>query len=174
MRKTRICTRCESAFFRGKIGFMAKTARNLGELKLVAEGFLKKLSKGAAADKAVLVGLSGDLGSGKTAFTKCVATILGVDDTVTSPTFVLEKRYNIPVRGGRQRFARLIHIDAYRLNKGEEMNALDWEATLGDKQNLIFLEWPEQVSSALPKNMINLNFEYVDDGVRSISGDYIE
>lgn len=151
-----------------------KTVKSLDELRLVAQGFLVKLAKNTPKDGAVLVGLTGDLGSGKTAFTKCVASILGIDDIVTSPTFVLEKRYSIPegtILG--RRFLRLIHIDAYRLYKGEEMNALDWNATLTDAGNLILLEWPEQVADALPKNMITLSFEYIDDGVRSVGGDYI-
>ena len=152
-----------------------KTVHTLDELRLVAYEFLANLAKEAPQEGAVLVGLTGDLGSGKTAFTKVVASVLGIDDTITSPTFVLEKRYSIP-EGSivNKRFSRLIHIDAYRLHKGEEMNALDWSATLADRGNLILLEWPEQVTEVLPKKMFQLSFEYVDDGVRSVSGDFIE
>lgn len=154
---------------------MSRTVKTLGELGTVARGFLEKLAREAPLDRAVLVGLSGDLGSGKTAFTKCVAAALKVADTITSPTFVLEKRYQIPKgRGARGRFLNLIHIDAYRLHRGEEMNVLDWNETLANPENLVLLEWPEQVLSALPKNMVNLSFEYVDEGVRRVSGDYIE
>lgn len=154
---------------------MTKTVSTLKELQNAAIGFLKALSKAPNTGGATLVGLSGDLGSGKTAFTKCVAAVLGISDTITSPTFVLEKRYSIP-KGSivGNRFTNLIHIDAYRLHKGSEMSALDWAATLADEHNLILLEWPEQVSDALPKNMVKINFEYIDDGVRRVSGDYIK
>ena len=154
---------------------MTKTVKSLDELRLVAQGFLADLIKKVPQEGAVLVGLTGDLGSGKTAFTKAVASVLGIDDTITSPTFVLEKRYSIPEGSmASKRFSRMIHIDAYRLHKGEEMNALDWSATLADRGNLILLEWPEQVRDALPKKTFQLSFEYVDDGVRSVSGDFIE
>lgn len=154
---------------------MKKTIKTLDELRFVAQAFLEKLTREVPQKQAVLVGLTGDLGSGKTAFTKCVASLLGIPDTVTSPTFVLEKRYSIP-EGSilNKRFSRLIHIDAYRLHKGEEMNALDWKATLADSGNLILLEWPEQVEDALPKNTITFSFEYIDDGIRSVAGEFVE
>ena len=154
---------------------MVKTVSSLAELRDIAQKFLITLSTKAPKEQGVLVGLSGDLGTGKTAFTKCVAEVLGISETVTSPTFVLEKRYSIPEGSivGR-RFTKLIHIDAYRLNEGSEMNVLDWASTLASGQNLILLEWPEQVKEALPKNMVNITFKYIDEGVRQISGDYIE
>lgn len=163
------------AFFRAKMAVMTKTVTNLKELSTVANEFLMALSQTPTKDKAVLVGLTGDLGTGKTAFTKCVAEALGITNTVTSPTFVLEKRYNIlkgDIVGGR--FTKLIHIDAYRLHKGSEMKALDWDATLADRNNLILLEWPEQVAEALPQDMIKISFEYVDEGIRRLSSDYIK
>lgn len=154
---------------------MTKTIKNLKELRVVAEGFLKILSQNTPKGQGVVVGLSGDLGAGKTAFTKCVAEVLGVREIVTSPTFVLEKRYDIKKgRGGANRFSKLIHIDAYRLHSGKEMSALDWETTLADEQNIILVEWPEQIKEALPTEMVNLSFEYVDEGVRRVGGDYIQ
>ena len=121
-------------------------------------------------ETAMVVGLSGDLGSGKTAFTKCTADILGITDVVTSPTFILEKIYIIP-RGTivGERFTKLIHIDAYRLEGGIEMEALDWHALLADKHNLILIEWPEQVIDAMPKDMRKVSFEYVSEGVRAVT-----
>lgn len=144
--------------------------KNLEELRAAADGFLRTLAGKPAKDTATVVGLSGDLGSGKTAFTKCIASILGISDVVTSPTFILEKVYIIP-RGSvvGERFTKLIHIDAYRLEGGKEMKALDWDALLLDEHNLILLEWPEQVKEALPKDITNLTFEYVNEGVRSIT-----
>ncbi|KKT59310.1 MAG: hypothetical protein UW54_C0029G0006 [Parcubacteria group bacterium GW2011_GWC1_44_26] len=72
-----------------------------------------------------------------------------------------------------ERFTKLIHIDAYRLEGGKEMRALDWDALLLDEHNLIFIEWPEQVKEAMPKDIINLSFEYAGEGVRQITGDLI-
>lgn len=149
---------------------MKNEVKNLEELRAVAEGFLRSLGEMPAKETATVVGLSGELGAGKTAFTKCIASVLGITEVVTSPTFILEKVYIIPrgkVLGGR--FTKLIHIDAYRLEGGKEMKALDWEAILADEHNLILLEWPEQVKDALPKDMIKISFHYVSEGVRSIT-----
>ncbi|MBI5400570.1 MAG: tRNA (adenosine(37)-N6)-threonylcarbamoyltransferase complex ATPase subunit type 1 TsaE [Candidatus Yonathbacteria bacterium] len=149
---------------------MTQEVKNLEELRAVAERFLRSLSEKPAKDTATVVGLSGDLGAGKTAFTKCIANILGITEVVTSPTFILEKIYIIP-RGSvvGERFTKLIHIDAYRLEGGEQMIALDWDALLKDEHNLILLEWPEQVKEAMPEDMIKISFEYVDEGVRRVT-----
>ena len=153
---------------------MKREVKNLEELRAVAEGFLGTIAKNPLKETATVVGLSGDLGAGKTAFVKCVASILGIAEVVTSPTFILEKVYIIP-RGSilGERFTKLIHIDAYRLEGGKEMRALDWDALLLDEHNLIFIEWPEQVKEAMPKDIINLSFEYAGEGVRQITGDLI-
>ncbi len=145
--------------------------KSLTELGGLAEEFLQSLVKLDLSGCATVVGMSGDLGSGKTAFTKCVADVLGIKEVVTSPTFVLEKIYKIPEGSiADNRFTRLVHIDAYRLESGDEMRALGWEALLKDSHNLIFLEWPENVHSAIPSTVINLSFTYVDDSVRHIAG----
>ncbi len=152
------------------VGKTSREIKSLIELGASAEDFLRSLVKLPSSGRATVVGLSGDLGSGKTAFVKCIASALGITDTVTSPTFILEKVYIISrgsLAGGR--FTKLIHIDAYRLEGGIEMTALDWSALLADEHNLIFLEWPENVLDVMPKDMIKLSFEYVDEGVRKIT-----
>ena len=149
---------------------MKKEVKNLEELRAVADGFLKTIVEKPLKETATVVGLSGDLGAGKTAFVKCVASILGITELVTSPTFILEKVYIIP-RGSvvGERFTKLIHIDAYRLEGGKEMSALDWNSLLLDEHNLIFMEWPEKVEDVLPEDMMKLTFEYAGEGVRSIT-----
>ena len=151
-----------------------KEVKNLGELRVLAEKLLRDLATRPQEGKATVVGLSGDLGAGKTAFTKCVASLLGITEVVTSPTFILEKVYIIQ-RGSLvgERFTKLIHIDAYRLHSASEMRALDWEALLADEHNLILIEWPEQVKEVMPEDMVTLSFEYVDEGVRRVGGDYL-
>lgn len=148
---------------------MVKEVKSLGELCAVAEGFLREFAHMPSGEHATVVGLSGDLGAGKTAFVKCVAGVLGIKETITSPTFILEKVYGIP-RGSLlgARFTKLIHIDAYRLEGGNEMHALGWEAVVDDPQNLILIEWPEQVADAMPKEMMIIRFEYVDEKTRTV------
>lgn len=99
---------------------------------------------------ATLVTLSGELGAGKTAFAQAVARALGVEEVVTSPTFVLEKIYLLPqLKNEVSKFMRLIHIDAYRLEKSADLAPLGFDELMQDSGNLIFLEWPERVSDVL-------------------------
>ena len=153
---------------------MKREAKNLAELRVLAEGFLTRLGELPQTGEALVVGLTGDLGAGKTAFTKCVADILGVADTITSPTFILEKIY--PISENKyfgSRITKLVHIDAYRLDDGNEMRALDWGSVIKDEHALVLLEWPEQVATALPRSIITLLFAHIDEGTRSVSGEYI-
>jgi tRNA threonylcarbamoyl adenosine modification protein YjeE len=105
------------------------------------------------------------LGSGKTTFTKEVASLLGIKkEEVTSPTFVIEKIYAIQHKD----FTHLIHIDAYRLEKSEELLHLGWEEITKDKNNLIFVEWGEKVKNILPRETKTIRFEFIDENTRTI------
>lgn len=147
---------------------MEKTIRDLAGLEEEASSFVTGLTP--REDGATLVTLSGELGAGKTAFTKAVAAALGVEDMVTSPTFVLEKIYLLPAELGSpaSKFSRLIHIDAYRLQEGVELAALGFDSLMRDPQNLILLEWPEKVSEALPAPAAKLSFIAHENGTRTI------
>lgn len=121
----------------------------------IAEDFFNKIN---IKDTAVVVGLYGNLGSGKTTFTKSVAKVLGVTEDITSPTFVIEKVYELQ----NNKFSHFIHIDAYRLEKEEELVSLGWNEIISDKNNLIFIEWPEKVSGIMPDH-IKIKFSALDD-----------
>ncbi len=102
---------------------------------------------------ATIVRLKGELGAGKTTFTKAVASTLGITEAITSPTFVIEKIYPIAVTGSAAiptagLWNKLIHIDAYRLKGGRELEALHWHDMVRDTQALILIEWPELVEDA--------------------------
>lgn len=112
--------------------------------------------------------LSGELGAGKTSFTQALARTLGVTEHVTSPTFVLEKIYELSQETGRG-FARLVHIDAYRLEGGSALTPLGFDGIMQDTNNLVVLEWPERVSEALPTAMHAVTLEVMPDNARSIS-----
>ena len=107
-------------------------------------------------EQATVVGLFGELGAGKTAFTQGVAKAFGIKEQVTSPTFVLEKIYKLS-KGFS--YEHLVHIDAYRLDDSKEMSALGWNEVLQNSTNIIFIEWPEKVAEILPEDMIKIYFE---------------
>jgi tRNA threonylcarbamoyladenosine biosynthesis protein TsaE len=143
---------------------MEKVIWTLTEFEAEATRFASSLTK--SAKEATLVTLSGELGAGKTAFTKAVANAFGVEETVNSPTFVLEKIYLLPK--GRP-FKRLIHIDAYRLEKGSDLTPLGFDELMQDTDNLILLEWPEKVADALPVPAVQLVLVVHPDGSRTIT-----
>lgn len=152
---------------------MEKT-NNLQEFQKKARDFALDLTP--LPNRATVVGLYGDLGSGKTTFVQSVAKALGISHVITSPTFLIFKRFKIPafaqaLRTGRQdsRFKNLIHVDAYRLKNGEELRRLRFEELLRDPTNLIFIEWADRVADILPENHQKLYFEFVDEQKRKIS-----
>lgn len=115
---------------------------------------------------ATLVTLSGNLGAGKTAYSKAVAATLGITETVTSPTFVLEKIYQVPPPHA---FRRLVHIDAYRLERGAELAPLGFDELMRDAENLVLLEWPEKVSEVLPLPSVAISITVTDADARTIT-----
>ncbi len=132
-------------------------SKNTKETEKIAKIILEKLLKNKKKQKgALVVGLSGDLGAGKTAFTKFVAKHLGIKDKVFSPTYVIMKKYPLPLPRGSARRARgsdykfFFHIDAYRLEKEEELLHLGWKEIINNKDHLIFIEWPENISGIIP------------------------
>lgn len=139
-------------------------SKSLIDTEKMAHDFVSKLHPHTSG--ATVVALSGDLGSGKTTFTKAFAQALGISPNhITSPTFVIEKRFDVQ---NHFHFKRFIHIDAYRLEKPEEIMKLGWEATLSDRGNLIVIEWPENIGAALPKDAIRISFKFIDENTREI------
>lgn len=160
---------------------MEKVVTTLEAFEEEAARFARSLAPSPRG--ATLVTLSGELGAGKTAFSKAIAKTLGVEEVVTSPTFVLEKIY--PIRkledsrsngagllgGLASKFKRLVHIDAYRLESGEDLAPLGFDELMQDAENLILLEWPEKVAEALPQASEKLSLIAQEDGSRTISYD---
>ena len=142
---------------------MKTISKSLSDTQKIAKDFIEKISVGFY-ENALVVGLYGDLGSGKTTFTQAIAKIFNIKEDVTSPTFVIEKIYDIKHKD----FKKLIHIDAYRLDSAKELSALDWERTLGDSKNIIFIEWPERVLEVLPKNHAKIFFKFLSENEREI------
>ncbi len=151
-------------FVQGYNSLMETVVETREGLAEAAAAFIESLVP--AQGSATLVTLSGDLGAGKTAFTKEVANALGVREPVTSPTFVLEKIYLLPEYGA---WKRLIHIDAYRLKDGSELSALGFDEAMQDESNLIMLEWPEQVAGAVGTPAAALRIEARPDDTRTIA-----
>jgi tRNA threonylcarbamoyladenosine biosynthesis protein TsaE len=142
---------------------MTAQSQSLTDTKNIAEAFISGLI--LSSDHATVVGLRGDLGSGKTAFVQQTSELLGVTETVTSPTFVIEKIYKLD----HSHFAHLIHIDAYRLESDQELLSLGWKEIIADPKNLIMIEWPEKVPGCMPSYSEYITFTFINDTTRDIS-----
>lgn len=130
--------------------------------------------KHGSSQGALLITLSGELGTGKTNFVQALAAELGISERVTSPTFVIQKEYTITpsqaqVKLGGRPYTRLVHIDAYRLNSLADLELLGWKDLLSDDTTLIALEWPERVEGVFSYNpRFDLTFSHVSERVRNI------
>lgn len=159
--------------------------KNLKDTEKIAKNFIKQiqlsLDSNVAKPGALVVAMYGDLGSGKTTFVKFIAKIFGIKNTITSPTFVIEKIYPIKTynlskrlafnRTNKQKnrnFDNLIHIDAYRLNSVEELKTLGWEEISKNPKNIIFIEWPKNIKDILPKNVREICFKFINENTREI------
>lgn len=100
------------------------------------------LSFGRKAKEGDIFALSGDLGVGKTVFTKGFAKGLSIEDPVTSPTFTIVLEY----RSGR---IPLFHFDAYRISDPDEILEIGFDEYL-DSDGICLIEWPENIKDLLP------------------------
>jgi len=138
------------------------TIETLSEMKAMATEIGQDLVPQSKSAPVVLA-LHGNLGAGKTTFVQYLAESLGIEEAVTSPTFVIMKRY-VGVRNN----PTLVHIDAYRIEDIDEMRVLGFERLLGENHTIICIEWAERIAPLLPPNTIHLNFEITDD-IRTIT-----
>lgn len=126
----------------------------LKELTYFVRNVLASVHMSPKKERAFLIGLSGNLGAGKTTFVQALAREFHIPEVVQSPTYVLMKSYPIQFDG----FRKLIHIDAYRLESPEEFASLKPAEFLYDPEALVIIEWPEKVQDALPTPDIMINF----------------
>ena len=106
-----------------------------------------------------VIAFYGDLGAGKTAFTRGLARGLGVTEPVTSPTYTIVNEY----LGGR---LPLFHFDMYRLGSAEELFDIGWEDYL-ERGGVCAVEWSENVEEALT-GAITVTIRRLDDSQREI------
>jgi len=114
---------------------------------------------------AFCIALSGELGAGKTFFTKALAKGLGVRSRIQSPTFVLMKRY--PLKGGR--WTDFWHMDCYRIKDDAELGPIGFFDVIADPNVIIAIEWPELIAKHIPKNSLKVQFAHVSEKTRTLS-----
>lgn len=137
--------------------------KNLEELNIWVQDFLTRLTQ---KDQANILTLKGEVGAGKTTLTQHLAKLLGITETVTSPTFVIQKEYKI---NNHAWIKKLIHIDAYRLERKEDLEYLGWNEIIQEQGNLVIIEWPEMVEGITLPEHVSLHLEINNDHSRTIT-----
>lgn len=123
------------------------------ETKELAKTLVKKWMRQPRSKGAFVVGFEGELGSGKTTFIQGAVEALGIKEKVTSPTFVLMKRYQTPDS------RNLYHIDCYRLNTPKELLSLGWRELLRHPENIVFVEWADRFADLMPPKTVHMKFQ---------------
>lgn len=128
--------------------------------------FAKEIMALPAPSRALVVGLEGELGSGKTTFAQGFIRAFGVAERVTSPTFLIFKKFELLNSNPSHPFARLYHIDCYRLSRPEELLALGWKDMVSDPAAIILAEWSDRIKPLMPSSAARLLFEHVNLNAR--------
>ena len=129
---------------------------SLNEINAAAAEFLKELG-----DRKI-VAFYGSMGAGKTTFIKAICDVLGVTDTVNSPTFAIVNEY-LAASGDS-----IFHFDFYRIKKIEEAYDFGYEDYFysGD---LCLIEWPELIEELLPEDTVRVKIEEIETGERVLT-----
>ncbi|MBR5438643.1 MAG: tRNA (adenosine(37)-N6)-threonylcarbamoyltransferase complex ATPase subunit type 1 TsaE [Clostridia bacterium] len=130
---------------------MEYISNSVYETQEIAKNYAKTLNKGD------VVILDGEMGAGKTAFTKGLALGLGITSEITSPTYAYLNEYD----------GKLYHYDCYRLTSGEDAEALG----LTDYfylDGICVIEWAQNIESALPKKVKTVTIEKLSENTRKI------
>lgn len=136
---------------------MTLIANTNSEDEMIAAG----LSFGVNLSPGSVVALVGQLGAGKTHFTKGIARSVGSSDLVTSPTFGLVNEY-------RSGSVPVFHFDFYRMDEAEEVIRIGWEEYL-EEDGILVVEWADKFEFLLPEETLWLHLEISADGVHTVS-----
>lgn len=127
---------------------------SLKEMEILAQKIGKDLKMGD------VITLEGDLGAGKTTFTRfLIQSLLGPETEVPSPTYTLVQTYDLPQ-------GTLWHFDLYRLNDPEEIWELGFEEA--ESTGIMIIEWPDRLGPNLPKKHIAIRIQMGEDDVRIV------
>lgn len=135
-------------------------SKSPSETKKIALKLAKKLKGGE------ILALVGDLGGGKTTFTKGLVKGLGINKLITSPSFLIMKIHNIK----KGRVKKFCHVDAYRLKKNQELTEIGLIDYLNKKEVITVIEWADKIRMFLKKfNKIRISFKFINENQRKIT-----
>ena len=123
----------------------------------IASMLAKNLAKGST------IALNGDLGAGKTVFTRGFARGLGITEPVSSPTFAIVQEYPLEPNGW------LYHLDLYRIEDYRAALAFGIEEFIESNDAYTLIEWPERIAELLPDKTISVTIEHIDENSRKLT-----
>lgn len=129
---------------------------NFDEINDLAKNLAKKLENGGC------VGLIGDLGAGKTTFTKKICKYFGVTENVKSPTFTYVIEYtsgDLPV----------YHFDVYRISDPEEIYEIGFEDYIGEDGSVVIIEWADKILEEMPEDAVFVEINHYSDVAREVA-----
>ena len=106
----------------------------------------------------MVICLDGELGSGKTLFTKGIANALGIDDSITSPTYTIIKEYTTGEMP-------LYHMDVYRLDGNSDGVGIE---EYYNKKGIVIIEWAKTIADILPEERLDIKFKVLDENRRML------
>ncbi len=127
--------------------------------------FAKRLSK--FLKKGDVLGLFGNLGSGKTTFIKGLAKGLGFSKKINSPSFVILKIYNFMSKQPYNKTIQLFHFDLYRLKHLRELEDIGYDDFISGP-GICVIEWADKAKKVLPANFLKIKFQIIKDDIRKI------
>lgn len=130
------------------------------ETKKAGEFLAQEIIK---SKKTLIIGLEGELGSGKTTFIQGMAKGLKIKERITSPTFVIMKKFKF---GPVSHLKYFYHIDCYRV-QSKDLLDLGFKEIIS-QPNIVVIEWAEKIKKILPKDTFWIRFEYLDKYKREI------
>jgi len=136
---------------------IVKKSNNPAETREIGKFLARKILKNMPKKLARVLGLTGDLGAGKTTFLQGFAKGLGIKEKILSPTFIIIRRLR-----------NFYHIDCYRIKKPKEILNLGFKEIMSDPKNIVAIEWAERIRPLLPKSAILVQFKPVGKNKREI------
>jgi L-threonylcarbamoyladenylate synthase len=150
------------------------------ETEKIAEFLLRKFkthlptasSFKKGGQKSLIFALTGDLGCGKTVFSRKIGHLLGVKERITSPTFVIYNEYTLDVRCQMSDIRKFLHFDLYRISADYELEEIKFFELF--ENNIACIEWPENMGEKnferLKKEnrVVTIQFKYIDENTREI------
>ena len=133
-------------------------SRSEAETEAFAASLARELPRGT------VIALDGDLGAGKTVFSRGFARGLGITEPVSSPTYTIVQEYPLPEGRGM-----LYHLDLYRISNSASALAFGVDEFLNDPESVALVEWPERIADILPPGMTVVRIRHLSDSEREIT-----